>query len=869
MILTLNQVFSQKILWTSEFGGQNSNGAIIQYDLSTNQISTPLSLEGNPMYGYNLNFDIDPSDVDYSGGLTLGTDGNYYGVNSYSTGAFATPNLGMERGGRGFFYRYVKATGKIEVLHSFVGRQEWNTDMILPTNGFNGDLSIPVYTVLETSPGVFYGIAKEGGNQGYGGIWKYDINTNTYSIIGSFNDPSNNVGKNPTAALIKGDGNNIYGLNKNKGGNLGYLFKINTSNDQMSFVAEILSDGWVMNHPHGQMVYNAPTNTIYGTKDRFDSTSNWGGGVWSYQISSGTVTPEWTILFPEIGILGSTVTGIIQAPDGKMYVTTRFGGANDKGTIIKYSPSGNNYVKVFDFPANFSSVSGNGMKILGTKIIGTCDFNPDGAQLWSYDVFSNNFQVLLNGTTDNPNHPGWNIEYGILIDNGTIVGRTRNASMNGAGAIFSYDLTDGQPNILFNCGSRQGRTIIGEMTQISNSSFVGYVGKGGPYINSTDVMGAYELGGLAEFNLVTGQTRILNDGLNSGNTAEGQFLRMNKPLLASDGSLYYSQIRIQPVTSVGWMYSHDLNSTSTPHFPYGPYNGISSAPGLIEIPGNQIIQAHHNKLNVYSINTGKILNTYTTHDVAQYGYMDHNPLLASNGKIYGVTTANSQDSQTNNNHSVLYSIDTTNFDFKVEYVFDNLIRTTNGRLTEYNGKLYGSTNFIGDNNEGFLFSFDMSNGTFTNEHSFSRATDGAGFNAGWTLYNNKLYSTSRTAGQYGYGTLVEYNLTNSTFTTLKHLTMATGRSFLGTPVIWDEMFLGVNKNTTKLNTMTIYPNPVTTYLHIDNKDNGTIKVYTLSGELIATAKNSNKIYVEQLTPGFYIISIQNKQGIYYSKFIKK
>ena len=858
LLLTFSgmSLIAQKLIWTSEFGGQNHNGAIISYDLNTNQTNTLLSLEGNPMYGFNINIDLDANDVDYSGGLTLGTDGNYYGVNSHSVGVFHAPNLANIRGGKGFFYRFVKATGKIEVLHSFVGRQEWNSDLTLPSGGFNGDLAVPVYTVLETSPGVFYGVAKDGGNQGYGGVWKYDVNTNTYSVVGSFNDPANNVGRNPVCALIKGDGNHIYGLNKDKGGSLGYLFKINTSNDQMSFVADIIASGWVMNHPHGQLVYNASTNTIYGTKDRFDSSSSWGGGVWSYQITSGTVTPEWTILFSEISTLGSTLTGIIEAPDGKMYATTRFGGANGTGTIIKYSPSGNSYVKVYDFPANFNLVSGNGMKILGSKIIGTCDFNQNGAQLWSYDVFSNNFQILMNGTTTNPNHPGWNIEYGILIDNGTIVGRTRNGSLNGAGAIFSYDLTNGQPQTLFNCGSRKGRTIIGEMTQISDSTFVGYIGKGGSFTAPGDTLGAYELGGVAVFNLITGKTRILNNLLNNGSVSDGQFLRMNKPLLASNGDVYFNQIRIQPIQAVAWMYSHDLNTTSSPHFLYPHYNEISTVPGLIEIPGNRIIQAHHNKVNEYSFNTGTILNTYTTHNTAQYGHMDHNPLFASNGKIYGVTTASTAGTLTGENRAVIYSIDTTNFTFHVEHVFDSLIRTTNGRLTEYNGKLYGSTNFLGANNEGFLFSYDLANGTFTNEHSFSRATDGGGFNAGWTVYNGKLYSTSRTAGQNGYGTLVSYDIATSTFTTLLHLTMANGRSFIGTPEVWDDRWLGTDQLSAKEINFNIYPNPNQGQFFIDGLPNeAKVEIFGIDGKSIPFELSDNQIKIIKANKGTYLVRV--------------
>jgi len=137
-----------------------------------------------------------------------------------------------------------------------------------------------------------------------------------------------------------------------------------------------------------------------------------------------------------------------------------------------------------------------------------------------------------------------------------------------------------------------------------------------------------------------------------------------------------------------------------------------------------------------------------------------------------------------------------------------------------------------------------------------------------TLYNNKLYSTSRTAGQYGYGTLVEYDLTNSTFTTLKHLTMANGRSFLGTPIVWDDTFLGINDNTPGFNEIRIYPNPASNYLHVEGMEAELVKVYSMTGELIIETRNANEINIDRLSPGIFTISVQNKQGIYYSKFIK-
>lgn len=791
--LLASTAFSKKLLWTSEFGGDNSNGALISYDRDKGSTKAQLSLGGNPLYGFNLILDGEANSLDYSGGLTLGTDGNYYGVSSKASGiaSFVQWNFATQQ--QGIFYRYNPTTGKTEVLHSFVGKQEWHSGFVIPSEAFNNDLSEPGYAVLETAPGVFYGQALEGGVSGHGGVWKFDANTGSYSVIGSFRDPSNDIGYNPVTKLIKGDGNNIYGLCKNNSNatsnSLGYLYKIDTSTDQISYVNSLNAAGWVMDHPHGQMVYNASTNTIYGTKDYFDTFSKWGGGVWSYNLSTDTQKNEWTILYSELATLGSLATGIIEANDGKMYVTTRSGGAHDKGTIIQYTPVGGTYLKVFDFPADFSRASGTGMLVQGSKIIGTSDFNQNNAQVWSYDYITGSFEVLVSGSVTDPTSPGWNIENGILVDNGNVIGRTRNGSEGGAGSIFSHNIATGVNSILKSNGSREGRAIIGELTQLNDSIFVGYIGKGGP--NATgDPVAQDENGSLALFNVLAGTVDHLASPFAAFNDLDyAQNNWTNRPLRASNGKLYYTSY-----SDVGYRHSyrlmeHDLTNPAQYIAQYGVTETSFIPPGLIELPGAKIVMAMGNHVEVYDIQSKTVTSFSNTHSTDQYGHMTDNIILSSNGKIYGMTDASNRGTAAGEGRSIIYSLDTATFALQVEHVFDSLVRTTNSALTEYKGKLYGSTNFLGANNEGHLFSYDMSSGAYSIEHSFDKDQDGGGFSAGWTLLNDTLYSTSRTGGAKGYGTLVAFDLASSTLSTLEHLTLENGRSFRGTPVVWDDSFI--------------------------------------------------------------------------------
>ena len=862
----LTSGFSQKLLYTSEYGGDNSNGAIVSYDLSNNSTSTQLRLGGNPFYGINFFREVPFGETDFTGGLTLGSNGKYYGINTNASG-LRSENYVPKRRPKGLFYSYDPSTNTYEVLHSFVGNQEFS-DLLLKSGGFNDDLSNPAYTVLEVNAGVFYGIALGGGVANEGGIWKYDINTNEYSVIGSFKDPLNNVGHKPLTGLIKGDGNNIYGLCLNNSNNEeGYLYKIDTDTDLMSYVGDLLAAGWAIFQPHGQMVYNSSTNTIYGTKDRFSSGSSYGGGLWSFDLTTSTVASVWGIFQSDINILGSNASGVVQANNGKMYVTTQNGGANGKGTIIQCESSGSGQIKVYDFPSNFGTVSGTGMIVSGSKIFGTCTYDLSGPQLWSYDYINSTFDIIFSGDETDPLKPGWYTDWGILIDNGNIVGTTKQGSEGGAGALFSHNITSGQTSILQSHASREGRNIIGEMTQLNDSIFIGYIGKGGP---NTIVGGTAksqdEQGSIALFNVVSGNVQHLEKPSAFQANDETQNQWSNRPLLASDGKIYYTAITITGTSILAEFRVHDLINPSNFIKIYNCPEEYVTA-GVIELPSQKIVLAAANNVYIYDLNTKAVTEFTNTHSYQQYGHMSDNIILASNGKIYGMTKASRLSTAAGENRAVIYSLDTTTFTFQVEHTFDSLVRTTNTELTEYNGKLYGSTNFLGANNQGHLFSYDMTTQAYTIEYSFDYDQDGGGFSAGWTLYNDKLFSTSRTGGANGYGTLVAFDLTNSTLNVLEHLTMENGRSYRGTPIFWDNT-VGLDE-IIKNSNIKIFPNPARTVLNVELENVSLIEIYSTTGQLVKRINNTNTINVEDLSSGVHIIRVHNDIGIYSSRFIKE
>lgn len=801
LILLSLAATGQNLLFTSEFGGANSNGAIMQYGTNTGVMNVYASLGGNPLYGEIVGINDDIEWQFAKGGLTLGMDGKYYGVAFLPSGIV---NLNLERHTpRGIFYRFDPQTNKTEVLHAFTGAGEFNMADRNHTAAYDEDLAGPVFRVVEASSGVFYGIAALGGSYDLGGVWKFNVNTMTYKKIGEFNDLPFGMGYNPSSNLVHGDGSNLYGVlskrNENNGLELdnGSLYRINTVTDQLEFVHGLNATtmlSTILTFPTGDIVYVPGSNKFYGTKlsSRLNMDPHQGGGVWSYNMTTNEVRFEWTIDLLETDILGSQVGGMVQANDGKLYVFSKAGGAYNHGTIIKYHPSTNTYAKVVDlygsaYPHN------SGFRVAGSKIFGNWESTPATPfyEMFSYDVLTGTFDNMIPSTTG---LPGNNKEVQFIVANGKIIGRMLSGGLADAGSIFSYDPGTQVSTILAECHSLEGRGIVGELVQLNDTTLVGYTGMGGslPGEPGFSANGNHELGDLVTIDTRTRAITALPGAFvhtfypaafNSFNNN----LKFNRPLAASNGKLYYSYIHMGYEGDFFRISEYDIPT----HTNVKIYNGqVLDSPdyeavGLTEVSPGKILVCFRDSTYVYDFNTGLYTTRKYSHDMNAYGFFKGNCTVASDGRIYGTTKVKGYDSLPGSpvGNSVIFSLDPVNFDFRVDYSFDAAVKNCNAGLTELNGKLYGSTNYGGANNNGYLFSFDPVTHVFAIVHSFNRLVDGAGFEGQWCALDGKLFATSYAGGATGYGTLVQFDPGTSQLTVLKNLTISEGRSFRGTPVV--------------------------------------------------------------------------------------
>jgi uncharacterized repeat protein (TIGR03803 family) len=622
------------------------------------------------------------------------------------------------------------------------------------------------------------------------------------------------------------------------------MYRINTLTNSLEYYHNLIPNppaGTTYDahdYPVGNLVYNSTTNKIYGAHKVASSIQNYGGGVWEINLSTDAIREKKGLYYSEIASMGSNSMGMVAPSNGNYYVITKNGGANGNGTILHYDVTVDQFFKVFDFPAGFNP-SGNGLSAVGTKIVGTYLF-PGG--VWTYDLISNTFYDDIAKS----NLP----EDAFAINGNDIIGRATEGSTSKSGYIFKFNVNSNTFDTLQKNASITGRNIIGEMTLLGDTSAIVIISKGGQ-VNPVSSTRIAEQGMLAIYNFANQTFTPLPNSTSKqiGNTSYYAYTT-NKVLYASNNKLYYSIYHYYGANFNEYLKIRCYDMATQTSTDIHTINNIESGLlGLSEI-NHKIFAASDDQLILFNPNNNAIMQSSVTHDASVYGSYSGNIHLASNGKIYGMTIGNDPHSKI-----VIYSLDTNSLTFTVEHQFDSLVRTTNTGLTELNGKLYGSTNYGGAHNNGYLFSFDITSKQFTNVHDFVAATDGSNFQAAWTVYNGKLYSTSYAGGQKGYGTLVNFDPSNNTMTTLEHLTVNNGRSFKGSPIVLSNT-AGIEEQLLN-DLLKVYPNPTNSKVTLSGIAVDNVKVYNMQGVLVMESRKNNTIDLSELANGVYNLKIES------------
>jgi len=254
-------------------------------------------------YSVIYNFDGTVHGKTPRGGLTLGTDGNFYGT-TWQGGASNYGNIFK-----------ITSTGTLTVLHEFSYSDGANS-YSPPIQGTDGN---------------FYGLTEAGGS-GSGTFYKMS-SSGTFTSLHSF---SFSECATPVAAPMQGTDGQFYGVCQSDGaaGGDGSVIKITSAGAVTEMYSFDFTHG---GHPNGALVQ--------GTDGNFYGTTSGGGSLDGGVVFKLTPAKVLTVLYNFNAKPGSVDgnlvdAGLVQATDGWFYGVTDAGGTNGFGIVYKITSAG-------------------------------------------------------------------------------------------------------------------------------------------------------------------------------------------------------------------------------------------------------------------------------------------------------------------------------------------------------------------------------------------------------------------------------------------------------------------------------------------------------------------------------------------------
>jgi uncharacterized repeat protein (TIGR03803 family) len=324
---------------TTYVGGTSSRGTVFKVTTGgswTTLAAFAITNGSNPTYG----------------GLTLGTDGNFYG-NTYIGGA---SNVGT-------IFKITHA-GALTSLFSFRN-----------TNG-----SYPNGWLTQTADGNFYGTTFGGGISNFGTIYRLSPAGAVTTLV-SFRGTN---GANPYAGLITGGDGNLYGTTFNGGSNdLGTVFRVATNGALTPLVSFSGTNGGFPGSSPLAALALGSDGLLYGTTEY--------GGSWDAGTLFRVSTNGSFANLHAFNVVNGDdpQAGLVAGPDGWLYGTTYGGGSSSNGTVFRLSTNA-----VFEALVSLDITNGPGP-------IGNLALAADGnfygtTQYGGYDAVGAVFRLVTN-----------------------------------------------------------------------------------------------------------------------------------------------------------------------------------------------------------------------------------------------------------------------------------------------------------------------------------------------------------------------------------------------------------------------------------------------------------------------------------------
>jgi uncharacterized repeat protein (TIGR03803 family) len=392
--------------------------------------------------------------------------------------------------------------------------------------------------------------------------------------------------------------------------------------------------------------------------------------------------------------------------------------------------------------------------------------------------------------------------------NGLLYGLTEQGGANGAGLIFSVNPANDSEKTVYDMTIDGGDNAVGSLLQLSDSVLYGLTGYGGPDEN----------GVIFSYNYTTNTyTELYSfDGGNDGENPGGSLIQVQDSLL----------------------YGTTING--------GIYNGGT--------------------IFKYSLNTGKETVVYAFGNDTD-GANPHGSLfLAPNGLLYGTTeSGGSAERGTFFDFNMTTNTDTVLYDFIVDtmggFPYGNVIQATNGLL-------YGLTGY------GTIFNYNINTHTFRKIYDFEFASGSQPRGSLIQASDGLLYGLTSEGGSYTDGVLFSYDITDSTYTDIINFTGFDGYAPDGSLLEDDPAAgTGIKQLTVESGQLTVYPNPNNGQFTIQLNNNQigyTLEIYDVMGEKIyqsVLSNSQNTINLNSQPEGIYFVYLKSGDGVEVAKVL--
>ena len=315
--------------------------------------------------------------------------------------------------------------------------------------------NLSFFTPSHAQTPLFYGLTSNGGSNGQGTVFTFNITTGNESVLSSFG-VKNHDGLQPHGSLVYDATTQLfYGMTTSGGDGYGTLFSFNTTTDKDSVLGGTFGYAFPGEAPNGSLVFDSINNLYYGMTEQGGTDET--GTIFSFDPN----TNKDTVLY---NLAGAPTDG--SGPSGDLtydtntklfYGLTEYGGTYGYGTIISFDPSNNTENVLWSFGngkdgknpyASFVYDATTKLLYGLTEEGGTSNYGT----IITFDPSSNTESVVWSfGSGYDGKYPYGSFVY--AANTGLYYAMTDEGGLDNLGAIISFDPSDNSENREWDFGS--------------------------------------------------------------------------------------------------------------------------------------------------------------------------------------------------------------------------------------------------------------------------------------------------------------------------------------------------------------------------------------------------------------------------------